>query len=59
MDELRKAMRDRSEDASAVLGRIVRSVYGLGAVPDEATRREVFRAYLDAAGSVRFERVAG
>ncbi|YCK33219.1 hypothetical protein ACNF49_03665 [Actinomadura sp. ATCC 39365] len=58
MDELRKAMRGMSEDAGAVLGRIVHSVYGLGAVRDETTRREIFRAYLDAAGSVRFERVA-
>ncbi|MFI9594553.1 hypothetical protein [Nonomuraea sp. NPDC052265] len=58
MDELRKAMRGMSVDAGAVLGRIVHSVYGLGAVPDEATRREIFRAYLDGAGSVRFERVA-
>ncbi|MFF0867902.1 hypothetical protein ACFYUV_39505 [Nonomuraea sp. NPDC003560] len=57
MDELRKAMRGMS-DAGAVLGRIVHSVHGLGAVPDETTRREIFRAYLDAAGSVRFERVA-
>ncbi|WP_250906659.1 hypothetical protein [Nonomuraea sp. NEAU-A123] len=57
MDELRKAMRRMPEGAS-VRGRITHSVYGLGAVADEASRREVFRAHLDPAGTVRFERVA-
>ncbi|MGW7483482.1 hypothetical protein ACWGH8_33415 [Nonomuraea muscovyensis] len=57
MDELRKAMRGMPAGAP-VHGRITLSVYGLGAVVDEASRRKVFRAYLDPAGSVRFERVA-
>lgn len=57
MDELRKAMRGMPE-GTPVRGRIVRSVYGLGAVVDEVSRREIFRARLDPAGSVRFERVA-
>ncbi|MEV6150542.1 hypothetical protein AB0L53_09385 [Nonomuraea sp. NPDC052129] len=57
MDELRKAMR-RMPEGSSVRGRITHSVYGLGAVADEASRREVFRAHLDPAGSVRFKRVA-
>ncbi|NUW33862.1 hypothetical protein HTZ77_20845 [Nonomuraea sp. SMC257] len=57
MDELRKAMRGVAGDA-AVCGRIVHSVYGLGGTADGESRHEVFRAYLDTAGSVRFERVA-
>ncbi|MBB6346792.1 hypothetical protein FHU36_003301 [Nonomuraea muscovyensis] len=57
MDELRKAMRSMS-GGTAVLGRITHTVYGLGAVPDGESRHEIFRAYLDPAGSVRFERVA-
>ncbi|MEV0594461.1 hypothetical protein [Nonomuraea cavernae] len=58
MDELRTAMRGMPVGAF-VRGRITHSVYGPGAVPDEASRCEVFRAHLDPAGSVRFERVAG
>jgi len=58
MDELRKAMRGMPAGPS-VRGLIARSVYGPGAVQDTMSRCEVFRARLDPAGSVRFERVAG
>ncbi|MGW0808344.1 hypothetical protein [Nonomuraea sp. NPDC002799] len=57
MDELRKAMRGMPEGA-AVRGRIVHSVRDFGALPDDHFRREIFRASLDPAGMVRFERVA-
>ncbi|MEQ4720164.1 hypothetical protein [Nonomuraea sp. B19D2] len=57
MDELRKAMRSMPEGA-AVRGRIVRSVYDIGTTPDDHSCREIFRASLDPAGMVRFERVA-
>jgi hypothetical protein len=57
MDELRKAMRGMPEGA-AVRGRIVHSVYDIGAAPDDHSRREIFRASLDPAGMVRFTRVS-
>ncbi|MCF6470465.1 hypothetical protein FAF44_18990 [Nonomuraea sp. MG754425] len=56
MDELRKAMRGMPQDAAA-RGRIVHSVHDFGAAPDDHSRREIFRASLDPAGMVRFERV--
>ncbi|MEU8140696.1 hypothetical protein [Nonomuraea sp. NPDC048901] len=57
MDALRTAMRGMP-DGACVRGRIVHSVCDFGAAPDDRSRREIFRAYLDPAGMVRFERVA-
>ncbi|MEV7804498.1 hypothetical protein AB0O28_16275 [Microbispora sp. NPDC088329] len=55
MDELRKALR-RMDPARQPWGRITHRVYDFGTVPDDWSRRIIFRATLDAAGQVRFER---
>ncbi|MBF8192169.1 hypothetical protein ITP53_42130 [Nonomuraea sp. K274] len=57
MDELRKAMRAMPRDA-AIRGGIVHKVCDFGAGADGWSSREIFRASLDPAGAVRFERVA-
>ncbi|MEV0309311.1 hypothetical protein [Nonomuraea fuscirosea] len=57
MDELRKAMRSMPGDAS-IRGSIVHKVFDFGAGADGWSSRHIFRAYLDPAGSVLFERVA-
>ncbi|MEV4108123.1 hypothetical protein [Nonomuraea sp. NPDC049695] len=57
MDELRKAMRGMPGDAS-IRGSIVHKVFDFGAGADGWSSRHIFRAYLDPAGSVLFERVA-
>lgn len=57
MDELRTTMRRLSPEAS-VWGRITRKVYDFGMVADTWSSREIFRASVDPAGAVRFERVA-
>ncbi|MFB9472232.1 hypothetical protein ACFFR3_22200 [Nonomuraea salmonea] len=56
MDELRKAMRSMPGDVP-VRGCIVHKVFDFGAGPDASSSRHVFRAYLDPAGSVLFERI--
>jgi hypothetical protein len=56
MDALRTAMRRLPADA-CVRGLITHKVYDFGMVADDWSRREIFRASLDVAGSVRFERV--
>lgn len=56
MDRLREALR-RIDPALKPWGRITHRVYDFGALPDDWSRRVVFRATLDPAGSVRFERV--
>ncbi|SDR05745.1 hypothetical protein [Thermostaphylospora chromogena] len=56
MDELRKALR-RADPARRPWGRITHRVYEFGAVPDDWSRRVIFRACLDGAGQVRFVRV--
>ncbi len=55
MDALRTAMRDLP---SGAWGQISHRVYDVGAVADDHSSRIIFRTFLDAAGSVRFERVA-
>jgi hypothetical protein len=55
MDELRKALR-RMDPARKPWGRITHRVYDFGTVPDDWSRRIIFRATLDAAGQVHFER---
>ncbi|MEU6409404.1 hypothetical protein [Microbispora sp. NPDC046933] len=55
MDELRTALR-RMDPARQPWGRITHRVYDFGTVPDDWSRRIIFRATLDAAGQVRFER---
>ncbi|WP_228645676.1 hypothetical protein [Microtetraspora sp. AC03309] len=55
MDELRKALR-RMDPGSKPWGRITYRVYDFGTVPDDWSRRVIFKATLDAAGQVRFER---
>jgi hypothetical protein len=57
MDELRKAMRAMPRGAS-IRGSIAHQVQDFGAGVDGWSRRELFRASVDPAGSVRFERVA-
>ncbi|MEV4363289.1 hypothetical protein [Nonomuraea sp. NPDC049625] len=57
MDELRKAMRGMPGDAS-IRGSIVHKVFDFGTGADGWSSRHIFRAYLDPAGSVLFERVA-
>ncbi|MEU6793993.1 hypothetical protein ABZ907_20040 [Nonomuraea wenchangensis] len=57
MDELRKAMRSVPGDVS-VRGSIVHRVFDFGAGSDALSSRQIFRAYLDPAGSVLFERTA-
>ncbi|MFK4035602.1 hypothetical protein ACI2LC_07365 [Nonomuraea wenchangensis] len=57
MDELRKAMRGMPGDAS-IRGCIVHKVFDFGAGADGWSSRHIFRAYLDPAGSVLFQRVA-
>ncbi|MFI6741882.1 hypothetical protein ACIBI9_54000 [Nonomuraea sp. NPDC050451] len=57
MDELRKAMRGMPGDA-AIRGSIVHKVFDFGAGADGWSSRHIFRAYVDPAGSVLFERVA-
>lgn len=57
MDELRKAMRSLPADDS-VVGSIIHRVFDFGASSDGWSSRRIFRAYLDPAGSVLFERTA-
>ncbi|MEO3795798.1 hypothetical protein ABGB14_36800 [Nonomuraea sp. B10E15] len=56
MDELRTAMRAMSREA-AVRGSIWHTFHDFGAGESAQAQREIFRAYVDPAGSVRFERV--
>ncbi|MFG1708697.1 hypothetical protein ACFLIM_36420 [Nonomuraea sp. M3C6] len=56
MDELRRALRGMPQEA-AVRGSIAHKVFDFGAAADGWSSREIFRAFLDPAGSVRFERV--
>jgi hypothetical protein len=56
MDELRKAMKAMPPEVE-FRGSIAHAVYDFGAGADCWSRREIFRASLDPAGSVRFERV--
>ncbi|GAA0947028.1 hypothetical protein GCM10009560_63190 [Nonomuraea longicatena] len=58
MDEVRAVMRCASS-VSTVEGRILHKIYDLGRCADPYSSREVFRVFLDSAGSVRFERVIG
>ncbi|WP_433352825.1 hypothetical protein ACQP25_06225 [Microtetraspora malaysiensis] len=55
MDALRMALRQVPANAQA-WGRITHRVYDFGTVPDDWSRRVIFKATLDAAGQVRFER---
>jgi hypothetical protein len=55
MDELRKALL-RVDPDGRPWGRITHRVYEFGAVPDDWSRRVIFRASLDRAGQVRFTR---
>ncbi|MEU8109497.1 hypothetical protein AB0C18_37925 [Nonomuraea muscovyensis] len=57
MDELRKAMRGLPCDGS-IRGSIVHKVFDFGAGADGWSSRHIFRAYVDPAGSVLFERIA-
>ncbi|WP_235854558.1 hypothetical protein [Nonomuraea aridisoli] len=57
MDELRKAMRNMPV-GTPVRGSIVHKVFDFGASSDGWSSRQIFRAYLDPAGSVLFERTA-
>ncbi|SEL57598.1 hypothetical protein [Nonomuraea pusilla] len=57
MDALRTAMRAMPRGLS-VEGSIRHKFYDFGAGESAWAQREVFRAYLDPAGSVRFERVS-
>ncbi|GGQ05988.1 hypothetical protein GCM10010140_40450 [Streptosporangium pseudovulgare] len=57
MDALRLALR-KAGMPSAAWGRITHRVYDFCTMPDDWSRRVIFRATLDAAGSVRFERTA-
>ncbi|RJL31811.1 hypothetical protein [Bailinhaonella thermotolerans] len=54
MDQLRTALRRFPPDAEA-WGRICKRVYDHNAFPPECSRYEVWRAELDAAGSVRWQ----
>jgi hypothetical protein len=56
MDALRAALR-RMDPAAKPWGRIIHRFYDFGVLPDEWSRRGIFHATLDPAGSVRFERV--
>lgn len=56
MDELRTAMRGMSRE-TVVQGIIRHTVFDFGAGEHPWTQREIFRANVDPAGSVRFERV--
>ncbi|MFB4288968.1 hypothetical protein ACBI99_15095 [Nonomuraea sp. ATR24] len=56
MDELRTAMRAMPREAS-IQGSIRHTFYDFGAGESAQSQREIFRAYVDPAGSVRFERV--
>jgi hypothetical protein len=55
MDALRTALR-RMDRGGSPWGRITHRVYEFGAVPDDWSRRVIFKARLDPAGSVRLER---
>ncbi|WP_235558456.1 hypothetical protein [Sphaerimonospora mesophila] len=57
MDALRLALRRTAPEAQA-WGHIIHRVYDFGTVPDDWSRKVIFRATLDAAGQVRFERTA-
>ncbi|MET8000984.1 hypothetical protein [Nonomuraea glycinis] len=57
MDELRTAMRGMPREF-AIQGIIQHKFYDFGAGESGWTQREIFRAYVDPAGSVRFERVS-
>jgi hypothetical protein len=56
MDELRTAMRAMPRESS-IRGSIRHTCYDFGAGENAQAHREIFRAYVDPAGSVRFERV--
>ncbi|MEV7012937.1 hypothetical protein [Streptosporangium sp. NPDC051022] len=57
MDALRMALRKLAPNTDA-WGRITHRVYDFGLLPDDWSRRVIFRATVDPAGSVRFKRVA-
>lgn len=58
MDVLRSEMRRvDAGDPAIVWGRITHRVYEFGARPDDWVRRVIFRAAIDPAGAVRFQRV--
>lgn len=57
MDELRTAMRGMPREA-AICGIIRHKFYDFGAGENAWMQREIFRASVDPAGSVRFERVS-
>ncbi|MEU9835997.1 hypothetical protein AB0D67_31055 [Streptosporangium sp. NPDC048047] len=57
MDTLRATLR-RLPPGAPAWGRITHRVYDFCTMPDDWSRRVIFRATLDAAGSVRFERTA-
>ncbi|MBB2914816.1 hypothetical protein FHS43_006128 [Streptosporangium becharense] len=57
MDDLRMALRRLAANTGA-WGRITHRLYDFGTVPDDWSRRVIFKATVDPAGSVRFERVA-
>lgn len=56
MDMLRTAL--LRLDSPTAWGRITHRVYDFGIVPDDWSRRVIFRATVDPSGSVRFERIA-
>ncbi len=57
MDTLRTTLARMNSNA-AVWGRITHRIYDFGTMPDDWSRRVIFRATVDPAGSVRFKRVA-
>ncbi|GAA2875286.1 hypothetical protein GCM10010517_36130 [Streptosporangium fragile] len=57
MDTLRTTLRRMAAEAT-VWGRITHRVYDFGTVPDDWSRRVIFKATMDPAGEVRFERIA-
>jgi hypothetical protein len=56
MDALRTALLRMAPNVTA-WGRITHRVYDFGTVPDDWSRRVIFQATVDPAGSVRFKRV--
>jgi hypothetical protein len=55
MDALRTALRGIEPEVAA-RGRVTHRVHDFGTVPDDWSRRVIFRATVDPAGSVRFKR---
>ncbi|GLW10327.1 hypothetical protein Misp01_54550 [Microtetraspora sp. NBRC 13810] len=55
MDALRMALR-RTDLGGKPWGRITHRIYEFGTFPDDWSRRVIFHATLDPAGSVRFKR---